>query len=173
MSRPVDPKCLACSRSTRADAIQKYGSSGDGCWVPNVCDRKRSHYRNRKENNVKRRKFYADQHPPSKPETDSLAIPIQAPPVALLYLYRENRKDAHLHALAISVWQGSEKLLEVEPVHCMGMTNRKVNDYLRQVLNTLGDRFGISEFEPPIRMETMECPIPACPLKIPKLQLTD
>jgi hypothetical protein len=53
----------------------------------------------------------------------------------------------------------------VEPVHCLGMTNRQVNLYLREVLNVLGDRYGITEFEPPIRMEPNECPMVACPLK--------
>jgi hypothetical protein len=93
-------------------------------------------------------------------------IPVNAPPVALLYLFRENRQDAHLHAIAVAVWQGNQKLAEIEPVHCLGMTNRQVNEYLRNVLAVVGDRFRITEFEPPIRMEPMECPMSECPMKV-------
>jgi hypothetical protein len=148
-----------------------HGSHGDACWKDNTCDRKRSHYRHRKQNNAKQRGQYralktANQEVET---TETLFIPVQAPLVALLYLYKEKPKDAHLHALSVSVWQGSEKLAEVEPIHCMGMTNTHVNHYLKEVLKVLGDRFGITEFEPPIRMEPSECEIAECPLKDKRL----
>jgi hypothetical protein len=98
--------------------------------------------------------------------TDQIFVPVQAPPVALLYLFREDRQDAHLHAIAVAIWQGNRKLAEVQPVHCMGMTNRQVNEYLRNVLGVVGEKYGITEFEPPIRMEPMECPMQDCPLKV-------
>ena len=50
-------------------------------------------------------------------------------------------------------------------IHCMGMTNRQVNQYLRQVLSVLSQRYGITQFEPEIRLEAIECPINPCPLK--------
>ena len=167
MARHIDPKCLKCIDYSRAEAKRIHGPQGDGCWKINTCDRKRSHYRNRKENNASRRGVRADQKAEQTEveTTETLSIPVQAPPVALIYLYREKRQDAHLHALAGSVWQGSEKLAEIEAVHCMGMTNTQVNRYLREVLKVLCDRFDITEFEPPIRMEPTECEIPACPLK--------
>jgi hypothetical protein len=96
---------------------------------------------------------------------DRIFVPVQAPPVALLYLFREDRQDAHLHAISVAIWQGDHKLAVVEPVHCLGMTNRQVNEYLRNVLAVVGEKFGIGEFEPPIRMEPMECPMDECPLK--------
>ncbi len=34
---------------------------------------------------------------------------LNAPPIALLYLYQEPRKDAHLNAIPISVWRGAIK----------------------------------------------------------------
>ncbi|KAI9129190.1 hypothetical protein [Acaryochloris sp. CCMEE 5410] len=167
MPLPPNPKCLACLNYSRTEAKRVHGPQGDGCWKDNTCDRKRSHYRHRKENNAKRKGEYAEQNPKTKPAetTETLSIPVQAPPVALLYLYKEKPKDAHLHALAISVWQGSEKLAEIEAVHCMGMTNTQVRHYLNNVLKVLRDRFGITEYEPPIRMEPTECEIPECPLK--------
>ena len=39
----------------------------------------------------------------------------------------------------------------------MGMTNTQVRNYLKEVLKVLHDRFGITEFEPSIRMEPSEC----------------
>lgn len=167
MPLPPNPKCLACIDYSRSEAKRVHGPQGDGCWINNTCDRKRNHYRNRKESNAKRRGEYADlKATTTEVETvESISIPVQAPPVALLYLYREKRQDSHLHAVAVSVWQGSEKLAEIEPVHCMGMTNTQVHHYLNNVLKVIRDRFGITEFEPPIRMEPSECEIAECPLK--------
>lgn len=170
MPRPPNPKCLACVQLSRPEAMRVHGpvdDGGDGCWNLKRCDRKRSHYRDRKENNAKQRQNYHAKKPALLSETgaESISIPVTAPPVGLLYLYRENRKDAHLHAIAVSVWQGNDKLAEVEPVHCMGMTNRQVNLYLKNVLQTLNERYEIMEFEPPRRMEPCECPLLDCPLK--------
>lgn len=171
MPLPPNPKCLACIDYSRSEAKRVHGPHGDGCWKDNTCDRKRNHYRHRKESNAKRRGEYADQKAKTTPAktTETFSIPIQVPPVALLYLYKEKPKDAHLHALAISVWEGSEKLAEIEAVHCMGMTNTQVNRYLKEVLRLLRERYGITEFEPPIRMEPSECEIADCPLKDKRL----
>ncbi|MCG9890010.1 MAG: hypothetical protein MH252_02900 [Thermosynechococcaceae cyanobacterium MS004] len=46
------------------------------------------------------------------------------------------------------------------------MTNRQVNEYLRNVLTVVGEKFGITEFEPPIRRSLMECPMSECSLKV-------
>jgi hypothetical protein len=45
------------------------------------------------------------------------------------------------------------------------MTNRQVNAFLRNVLDVVGEKFRITEFEPPMRMEPMDCPMQDCPLK--------
>ena len=47
----------------------------------------------------------------------------------------------------------------------MGMTNTQVNRYLREVLSVLLERYGITEFEPLIRMEPSESEIADCPLQ--------
>jgi hypothetical protein len=169
LSRPVQQKCLDCSRLDQQNAIALHGpGTKTGCWNPKTCPRRRSHYRHRLENNAKQRGGYRA----GKTEGQTVEmmphifIPVKAPPVALLYLFRENRQDAHLHAIAAAVWQGNQKLAEVAPVHCLGMTNRQVNEYLRNVLEVVGEKFGITEFEPPIRMEPMECPMQECPMKV-------
>jgi hypothetical protein len=97
------------------------------------------------------------------PEEVSFSIDLK--PVAYLYLYRQKRQDAPLHAISVSVWQGNQRLLEVTPVHCAGMRNQQIQRYLMDVLATLRDRYDITKFEPEIRLEPSECPIEACPLK--------
>lgn len=92
-------------------------------------------------------------------------MPISLKPVAYLYLYRQKRQESPLHALAVSVWQGEQQLLEVTPIHCAGLRNQQIQSYLVDVLKTLQQRFGITKFEPEIRMEPAECPIQPCPLK--------
>lgn len=169
MARRVNAKCLDCSRLTQQEAIALHGPGTQaGCWNDKTCPRRRSHYRHRLENNAKQRGSYRalkikGQVVEMMPH---IFIPVKAPPVALLYLFRENRQDAHLHAISVAVWQGNQKLAEIAPVHCLGMTNRQVNEFLRNVLDVVGEKFGITEFEPPIRMEPMECPMQECPLKV-------
>ena len=99
-------------------------------------------------------------------------VPVQTPPVALLYLFREHQQDMHLHAISAVVWQGNQKLAKIAPVHCLGMTNRQVNEFLRNVLDVVGEKFGITEFEPPIRIETIECPMGDCPLKVSAINMS-
>lgn len=95
-----------------------------------------------------------------------MAVALPLPPVAYLYLYREKRQDAPLHAIAAAVWQGNQKVLELEPIHCAGLRNRQLNQYLQEVLTQLEQRHGITQFEAQIRLEPQECPIDPCPLKV-------
>ena len=55
MPRRIDPKCLACAQLDAEAAIALHGPKGDDCWDSKRCPRRRSHYRNRRENNAKRR----------------------------------------------------------------------------------------------------------------------
>jgi hypothetical protein len=137
------------------------------CWNERRCPRKRSHYLNREENNAKQRGTYA-QKKASKTEVqvgDSLFIPVEAPPVAYLYLYKKNRKDAPLHAIEIALWQGATRIQDVEPVHCDGLQNRHVNAYLQNALTILNEKFGIKYFIETEPLDPERCPIPNCPKK--------
>ena len=55
MPRRIDPKCLACAQLDANAALALHGPKGDDCWDSKRCPRRRSHYRNRRENNAKRR----------------------------------------------------------------------------------------------------------------------
>lgn len=135
-----------------------HGPDGDGCWNEKTCHRRRSHYRHRGDNNSRRRSV--------RMVHTTIAVEVETNPVAYLYLYREKRQDAPLHAIAVSVWQGTEKTLEIEPIHCAGMRNQQVNQYLQKIQLQLDDRFGIKKFESVLRLEPTECPIQNCPLTI-------
>jgi hypothetical protein len=165
MARPVNPKCWHCSQLSVPEARSLHGETGDGCWNEQTCHRKRSHYRNRADNNQKRKSEYVSIKATRRSATCSEQPPLVAPPIALLYLYRELRRDAHLHALAIVVWQGNVKLEEIAATHCMGMTNSQVRQYLQTVLVDLHQRYRIQTFEPEIRYDPCFCPIQPCPLK--------
>ena len=167
MARALDPKCLACSQLSVAEARQIHGPEGDNCWNQKRCPRRRSHYRNRRESNAKRRaeRQQAKVAEMANSGVETVAIQKETAPVAYLYLYRERRKDAPLHAIAASVWWGEEKVLEVEPIHCAGLRNRQIQRYLERTLGYLRTRYGITKFEPEIRLELQECPMKDCPLK--------
>lgn len=55
--------------------------------------------------------------------------------------------------------------MEVKPIHCAGLRNRQIQDYLAQILEQLRQRYDIKKFEPEIRLEPSECPIEGCAFK--------
>lgn len=167
MPRRVNPKCLACAQLSAAEARRLHGPTGDDCWSELRCPRRRSHYRHRRDNNASRRSQYRLQvgERQAKSSVETLEVELSLPPVAYLYLYREKRQDAPLHAISASVWQGDQKLLEVKPIHCAGLRNQQIQSYLREILAQLKTRFGIRKFEPEIRLDPIACPIPNCALK--------
>ena len=98
-------------------------------------------------------------------ERVSLEVAESSLPYANLYIWREKRKDAPVHAIAATVIQNGQKVLEVEPIHCAGYRKRQLERYMEQkVMPYLKQRFGITHFSNEIRLEPIECPIAACPL---------
>ena len=170
MARRINPKCVACAQMSVAKARQLHGESGDGCWVEKRCHRRRSHYRHRQDLNEKRRVEYRQHVEAAKPddgvERVSLEVSPSSLPYANLYIWREKRKDAPVHAIAATVIQNGKKVLEVEPIHCAGYRKRQLERYIEQkVMPYLKERFGITHFSNEIRLEPIECPLKDCPLK--------
>lgn len=86
-------------------------------------------------------------------------------PAAILVLYRQS-PHTPVHAVAAEVWQESQKIAEVKPVHCMGMRADKVTDYIKQLLTSLNRQFAITKFEDVVKeVPIQQCPIIPCPLK--------
>lgn len=92
-------------------------------------------------------------------------------PAAILVLYRQN-SNAPVHAVAAEIWQGDQKIAEVKAVHCMGMKGDRVSAYIKEILVSLSQKFGVTRFEDVIRDVPVEyCPISRCPLKLPRESL--
>lgn len=169
MPRRVNKKCVACAQLSAAEARQIHGSGGDGCWVEERCKRRRSHYRNRRRVNEERRLQYQQQQSVqnSREQTETVSLPVaeeDSVPYANLYIWREKRKDAPVHAIAASVFQDGRKVLDVEPIHCAGYRRRQLENYVqRDVMGYLKARFGITFFTEEIRLEPIECQIAGCP----------
>jgi len=120
VARPISKKCVACAQLSAKDARQVHGPkpSGDGCWVEKRCKRRRSYYRHRQKVNERRRMEYRQQSTNDASdvnpvETVSLSVAETSAPYANLYIWREKRKDAPIHAISASVFQDGSKVLEV------------------------------------------------------------
>ena len=169
MPRRINKKCVECAQLSAATAQQLHGKEGDDCWNEKRCRRRRSHYRNRRELNEKRRSLYQQQVSAIEPagdqvETVSLSVAEESAPYANLYIWREKRKDAPIHAIGVSVFDKGAKVLEVAPIHCAGYRKRQLEQYVqKKVMPYLNARFGITFFADEIRLEPIECPIAGCP----------
>lgn len=167
MPRRINKKCIECAQLGAAQAKELHGENGDGCWSDKRCPRKRSHYRNRQQSNEQRRMQYRQKVAEvAVRETETVALPMagESVPYANLYIWREKRKDAPVHAIAASVFQNGEKVLEVKPIHCAGYRRRQLEQYVQKdVMGYLNARFGITFFSEEIRLEPIECPIAGCP----------
>lgn len=170
MPRRISKKCVECAQLSAPVAQRLHGPEGDDCWVESRCRRRRSHYRNRLEVNEKRRSAYreADDAPAQRAvEEVSLAVAEDVMPYATLYIWRERRRDAPVHAISASVFQGSSKVLEIEPIHCAGFRRRELENYMqKKVMPYLKARYGISFFANQIRLEPIECSIQGCSLQV-------
>lgn len=179
MSRPIAKKCKQCSALSAEETQELHGPSGDNCWNPAICHRRRSHYRHRDDINRTRRRLrrhsvQLEQRSTSqKPEYQEVNITTAAEPrAAVLVLYRQT-KHSPVHALAAEVWQGNQKIGGVAPIHCMGMRGNQVTSQIHTMLTTIKDTFGINRFEDVIKEQPVEaCPIDGCPLKKQKKQPT-
>ena len=167
--RKIDKKCVTCAQLSASQARQVHGSSGDGCWDGKRCPRRRSHYRNRQQLNEQRRLQYQQKmigvaSEEEQVETVSLPVAETSVPYANLYIWREKRKDAPIHAIAVSVFQDGSKVLEVKPIHCAGYRKRQLENYVqKEMMGYLNARFGITFFAEEVRLEPIECPIEGCP----------
>jgi len=177
MPRRVNKKCVECAQLSAADARQLHGKKRDGCWDEKRCPRRRSHYRHRRELNEQRRLEYqqqADSVVSDAGQVETVSLPVSdesSVPYANLYIWREKRKDAPIHAIAASVFQNGSKVLEVPPIHCAGYRRRQLEDYVqKKIMSYFRARFGITFFAEEIRLEPIECKIAGCPYHDPPEQ---
>lgn len=101
---------------------------------------------------------------PTVPLDIDLPTPVRSP-AAILVLYRQST-NAPVHAVAAEIWQDTERIAQIPAVHCLGMRADKVTDYIKQLLQSLQQQFGISRFEDVVKeIPVHQCPIAPCPLR--------
>lgn len=172
--RTAPLKCRKCAALNILQVHQLHGSpktdpqnfqadpniERDGCYDPKVCPAKRSYLRNSGINRQKRTRKAQEQ------QLERLHIEIDQRYAdlvfAVLIVYREAGYDSVVHAIAGSVWQGAEQIVEIAPIHCEAMTAAAVHAYVQKMLKILHDRYGIRKFASLVRRDPQCCPIRPC-----------
>ncbi len=174
MARPDQEKCRLCSKLDSQAAQQRHGPEGDGCWNPKVCHNRRSYYRHRGVRNQIRKQRRRERpteagaaatRPTPSAQSVSLAVFAPAVPAAVVHWYRAT-KDAPLHALGAELWVGNDRVAQIEPVHCLGLTELQVKTLLIRILDVFSHHHGIKieRFRASVELHPDNCPIRPCPL---------
>jgi hypothetical protein len=84
---------------------------------------------------------------------------------ASIIFYRE-RQDAPVHAIAAEVWQGNRKVLNVKPMHCLGLSPSQVVGIMADILKACSNELNadLSRFASKVELHPSLCPIRPCPL---------
>lgn len=174
MARASSEKCRLCSKLTSQEAQQRHGSEGDGCWDEKYCHNRRSYYRHRGIRNHVRKQRRREQQPDRDAagiegnkvnRVVTLEIPAPAIPAAVVHWYRET-KDSPLHALGAELWMGNDRIVQIEPVHCLGLTEIHIKTLLVRILDAFSGHCGtkVERFRSAVELHPFNCPIRPCPL---------
>ena len=82
----IQEKCRQCSKLSVEDAIARHGTEGNGCWVGELCHKRRTYYKKRDLYNRNRRLKYQGEKESNK-QLESITIPT-VPAVCYLFLPR-------------------------------------------------------------------------------------
>jgi len=174
MARPLQEKCRLCSKLSVAQAQERHGAEGDGCWDSNRCHDRRSYYRHRSIKNYNRKQRRQTGQQQGLPHQDrkhscrqvtSINIPAPAIPAAIAYWYRET-KNSPLHALGAELWIGNDRAAKIEPVHCLGLTEIQIKTLLLRILDGFSQHCGskVERFRSSVELNPLNCPIRPCML---------
>jgi hypothetical protein len=164
MPSKIQEKCRQCSKLSVTDAIARHGESGDGCWVGELCHKKRTYYKKRDLYNRNRRlKYHGEKE--STAQLESISIPII--PAVIIYFYRQ-RKDEPLHAMSIELWVGQQKKAAREPVHTFGWRETQVKEYIKGAIASFSKQYDITinGVAATVELNPRLCPLNPCPLKV-------
>jgi hypothetical protein len=163
MPSKIQEKCRQCSKLSVTDAIARHGETGDGCWIGELCHKKRTYYKKRDLYNRNRRlKYHGEKE--SAVQLESITIPTV--PAVIIYFYR-GRKDEPLHTMSIELWIGKQKKAAREPVHTLGWRETNVREYIRSAIASFSQQYGvsISGVAATVELNPRLCPLTPCPLK--------
>jgi hypothetical protein len=172
--RTAPLKCRKCAALDILQVHQLHGSAQtdpknfqpdsnierDGCYDPKVCPSKRSYLRNNNRTNQKRTRQRQEK------ALEQLQIEVDQPyadvTFAVLIVYRAVGVEAPIHAISGSVWRGSEQIVDIAPIHCVGMVPTGVHAYIQKMLKVLHEKYGIHKFASLERLDPQCCPIRPC-----------
>lgn len=156
MPKKVSHNCFQCSKLSTAEAQIK------PCWDAVRCPNRRHYQRNKARISQQRSQSRPIESSGNVPRTIAIEPPIGTA-VSIIF-YRE-RQDAPVHAIAAEVWQGTEKVLKVEPMHCMGLTPAQVVEVMTEILKACSSELGVelTKFASKVELHPSQCPISSCP----------
>jgi hypothetical protein len=161
MPKKVGHNCFQCSKLSNTEAQAK------PCWDAVRCPNRRHYQRNKARISQQRKQSRPVESSEKLPRTIAIEPPIGTA-VSIIF-YRE-RQDAPVHALAAEVWQGTQKVLKVEPMHCMGLTPAQVVGVMSEILKACSSELGmeLTKFASKVELHPSECKIVNCPLNSTK-----
>ncbi len=164
MPTKTSDKCRQCSKLSVESAIARHGESGDGCWIGELCHKRRTYYKKRDLYNRNRRLKYRGDKQASK-QLESINIPVV--PAVIIYFYR-GRKDEPLHAMSVELWIGQQKKAVREPVHTLGWKEANVREYIKSAIASFSQQYEItiSGVAATVELKPSLCPLTPCPLKV-------
>jgi hypothetical protein len=161
MPKKVGHNCFQCSKLSTAEAGTK------PCWDAVRCPNRRHYQRNKARISQQRK-----QSRPVESNGNVLRTIAIEPPIgtAVSIIFYRERQDAPVHAIAAEVWQGTEKVLKVEPMHCMGLTPAQVVGVMTEILKACSSELGVelTKFASKMELHPSECKIVNCPLNSTK-----
>ena len=134
MPKKVGHNCFQCSKLSTAEAQTK------PCWDAVRCPNRRHYQRNKARISQQRKQSHLVESSINVPRTIALDPPIGT---AVSVIFYRERQDAPVHALAAEVWQGTKKVLKVEPMHCMGLTPAQVVGVMTEILKACSSELGV------------------------------
>ena len=164
MPTKTSDKCRQCSKLTVENAIARHGKLGDGCWVGELCHKRRTFYKKRNLYNCNRRLKY---HGEKESATRLESITIPTVPAVIVYFYRQ-RKDEPLHALSVELWVGQQKKATRVPVHTLGWREVNVREYITSAIASFSQQYEvtINGVAATVELNPQLCPLAPCPLKV-------
>ncbi len=160
MPKKVAHNCFQCSKLSHDEALTK------SCWDADRCPNRRHYQRNKERISQQRRSLKTQAKLLDSPER-STTIEIDHPicTAASIIFYRE-RQDAPVHAIAAEIWQGNRKVLDVKPMHCLGLSPAQVVEMLKEILSACSNELEVelAKFASKVELHPSLCPIRPCPL---------
>jgi hypothetical protein len=176
MPKKVAHNCFQCSKLSHDEAQIK------SCWDADRCPNRRHYQRNKERISQQRRSLrtqaqlsdYTEQStttaiaslaPKVIASNTTIAIDHPIGTAASIIFYRE-RQDAPVHAIAAEVWQGNRKVLNVKPMHCLGLSPSQVVGMMADILKACSIELNVelSKFSSKVELHPSLCPIRPCPL---------